>query len=263
MEKKKKFDPLKLVNNFIKWCEKVGITKETGAFLHDYSKDYPEFKILEENYEIIQQECLALLAHKEEITDMDGLGGERTKGGIHAIKWKTFMFKSGDFLEENCAIAPETAKLLKSIPRIKQAFFSILDPNQHIKPHTGYYMGFLRYHLGVVIPENNANHKCWIRINDNPQDNANYDKSKMANGEKYFWKNGKGIMFNDNYLHEAANETNEIRVVLFMDVIRKFPSWLDWLNRLFISIAYQTKEVKQIAKNAKVAIKEKQEEVPV
>ena len=59
-------------------------------------------------------------------------------------------------------------------------------------------------------------------------------------------------MFNDVYLHDAANESKEIRVVLFIDVVRKFHWSIDWFNKLFLFIAYKTKYVKQIAENAKV-----------
>ena len=164
------------------------------------------------------------------------------------------MFKAGHFIEENCELCPETAHLLKKIPRIRQAFFSILYPNQYITPHRGYYQGFLRYHLGVIIPDNNEDNKCWIRVNDDLVDNKNYDKSSMDRGKTYHWKNGEGIIFNDNYLHDASNETDEIRVVLWIDVVRKFPFWFDWLNLLLLKIGYQTKAARKVAEEAKVNI---------
>jgi len=247
-----KIEPLRIVNNFILRLENLRWIKRTPAFIRDYEKKYPYFSSLEKYHEVIQEECKALLSIKDEITDMDGLAGPRTKGGIHTIKWKSFMFKSGKFIEDNCALCPQTAQLLKGIPRIKQAFFSILDPHQHIRPHKGYYQGFLRYHLGVIIPRNNVDGDCWIRINDNLEDNLRNDKNTMDKSETYYWKNGHGIVFNDNYLHEAANETDEIRVVLFVDVLRRFPFWMDWLNRLIITIGYQTNQAKQVAKNAKI-----------
>ena len=104
-----------------------------------------------------------------------------------------------------------------------------------------------------MIPNNNEDEKCWIRINSDKVDNEKYDKSSMHRGEKYHWKNGKGIIFNDNYLHEATNASDEIRVVLFIDVIRKYPHVLGLLNKLFISIGYQTSQLKNLAKNAKVS----------
>ncbi|MFT7232377.1 MAG: aspartyl/asparaginyl beta-hydroxylase (cupin superfamily) [Cyclobacteriaceae bacterium] len=247
-----KINPLKLANRYIRKLEERGLIQKSPAFLYDYKKEYPQFSILERNYEVIRKECEMLLQRKEDITDMDGIAGKKTQGGIHSIAWKSFVFKSGTFIKENCELCPETAKIVKGIPRVKQVFFSILEPHQHIKPHKGYYKGFLRYHLGVIIPNDNLDKKCWIKINDDPVDNENYSNYSMEKHEIYHWKNGEGIIFDDYYLHEAANESDEVRVVMFIDVLRKFPVWLDWLNVLILKIAYQTKGVKAVAKNAKI-----------
>lgn len=247
-------NPVKAINGFFVSLEQKGWIRRTSGILRDYEAEYPYFKELEQNHEVIRKECEALLGIQDQLHNMEGLAGKKTVGGVHSIKWKTFMFKTGAFIEENCQLCPETAKMLKRIPRIKQAFFSILYPDQHIKPHWGYYHGFMRYHLGVIVPENNINNKCWLRVNDDPEDNAKWDKSLAYRGEKYFWKNGEGMMFNDNYLHEAANESDEIRVVLFVDVVRRFPIWIDWFNRLIMNLGYRTKKVKEIANNTKVNV---------
>ena len=247
-----KLNPIKKINNMILNLEQKGWVKRTPGFIHDYEKTYPYFKELEANHAIIEKECRNLLAIKENIPDTRTLGGKDTKGTIHDIKWKSFMFKSGTFIKENCELCPETTRLLKKIPRVKQVFFSILDPNQHIKPHKGYYRGFLRYHLGVIIPNNNEDKKCWIRINDDFETNEANDRTKMAEGETYYWKNGEGIMFNDIYLHEAANETDEVRIVLFIDVMRKFPLVFDLINKFLMFLAYFNKDVRAVAKNARL-----------
>ena len=243
---------LNKVNDSFKRMEERGWIKKTPAFLHDYEKKYRQFKPLEDNWEIIQQEALALLDFKEQITDLSQIGGGYTKGGVHQVKWKSYVLKSGVYLEKNCERCPETTKLLKKLPNISQVFFSILDPNQHIATHKGYYYGLLRYHLGLVIPYNNAENKCWIRINSDWEDNKQYDKSSIVRGEKYHWREGEGIMFNDNYLHEAKNETDKVRIVLFIDVARNFPWWIDWVNKLVLKIAYNTPQVKKIAKRSEV-----------
>ena len=181
---------------------------------------------------------------------MDQLSGAYTSGGIHTIAWKTFMFKSGKFIGDNCALAPGTAALLRRIPDVYTAFFSILEPHQHIKPHWGYWKGFVRYHLGVVIPENNRDGRCWLRINPAAEDRSR--REDVEKGEKYFWKNGASVMFDDTFLHDAANESDEVRVVLWLDVARKMPWHLSLLNKLFIEIAHRDPSVREIRANAKV-----------
>ena len=58
-------------------------------------------------------------------------------------------------------------------------------------------------------------------------DNVKRDESLVENGEVYHWKNGEGIVFDDNYLHDAANYSDEPRAVMWLDVRRKMPFLLD------------------------------------
>jgi beta-hydroxylase len=174
-----------------------------------------------------------------------------TSGGIHQIAWKSFMFKSGQFIDENCALAPNTTALLRQIPGLYTAFFSVLEPRQHIKAHWGYWKGFIRYHLGVVIPDDNADSKCWIRINPDAQDRT-AAREAIEQSERYFWHNGEAVLFDDTFLHDAANESDQVRVVLFLDLARKMPWPLALLNRLFLWIAHRDKSVREIRRNATI-----------
>lgn len=229
-------------------AEKKGVFQALPAFRRDLG-EYPELKMLAEHYPAIRAECEALIASRVRIPGMDELTSY-TSGGIHQIAWKSFMFKSGSFIAENCRLAPRTAALLAQIPGVYTAFFSVLMPGQHIKPHWGYWKGFVRYHLGVIIPGDNAEQKCWIRINPNAWDRD--DRSAIEQGEKYFWHNGEAVLFDDTFLHDAANFTDQVRVVLFLDVARKMPWPLALLNRLFLWIAYKDKSVREIRANATV-----------
>ena len=62
--------------------------------------------------------------------------------------------------------------------------------------------------MGVEIPNNNTGRTD--------------DKAYIVCGdEKYIWKKGQGIVFDDMYLHYVKNPTNQTRVVLYLDVKRK------------------------------------------
>ena len=64
----------------------------------------------------------------------------------------------------------------------------------------------LRYHLGLIVPEDAES--CRIRV-----------------GEDYrHWEEGKSMIFDDTFNHEVWNDTDETRVVLFVDVMRPLPS---------------------------------------
>ena len=233
------------INDVYKSLERRKIIAKTPNYVYDYHGDYPKLKLLEDNYEVIRKECENILTFHNDITYLEELMSY-TKGGIHAIQWKSFMFKSGVFVKENCELCPKTTELIKQIPGVRTAFFSILGPDQYITPHKGYYYGFMRYHLGVIIPYNNEENKCWLRIGKDQIAKAALPKE----GDKYYWKNGEGILFNDNYTHDASNESDQIRVVLFLDIERKLPFLISLFNKLILNIAYSRKEVKDIAKNA-------------
>jgi ornithine lipid ester-linked acyl 2-hydroxylase len=230
-------------------AERRGVIGKLPAFQTDL-REYPELAVLAENYQIIRAECEQLMQSRLRIPGMEDLT-RYTASGIHQIAWKTFMFKSGKFIDENCALAPKTAALLRTIPGVYTAFFSVLEPRQHIKAHWGYWKGFVRYHLGVMIPDNNAAGKCWIRINPQAQERGG-DRGAIVQGEKYYWRDGKAVLFDDTFLHDAANESYQVRVVLFLDVARKMVWPLAVLNRLFLWIAHQDKSVREIRANAKV-----------
>ena len=80
-----------------------------------------------QNYPVIRAECECLIHSQQRLLGMEELTSF-TSGGIHQIAWKSFMFKSGEFIEVNCAQAPRTAPLLRDIPGVYTAFFSVLEP---------------------------------------------------------------------------------------------------------------------------------------
>src|SRR5579863_4614648 len=114
-------------------AEARGAFRRLSGFDRNFLQDYPALRVLEDNYQVVRDECLALLAKRLELPRMHTLSTAYTSGGIHTIAWKTFMFKSGKFLDGNCALAPRTAALLRQLPDVYTAFFSILEPHQYIK----------------------------------------------------------------------------------------------------------------------------------
>jgi beta-hydroxylase len=96
------------------------------------------------------------------------------------------------------------------------AMFSILRGPKHLAPHRGPYRGFLRYHLGLKVPDVES---CWIRVGN----------------ETRHWVEGESLLFDDTFEHEAQNATNEDRVVLFVDIERPLPPPLDRINRRVIT----------------------------
>lgn len=235
-------------------AEEVGLFARAPAFNEDYRNDYPGLARLESGYADVRAECEALVRVRHQMVDVENLAGKYTEGGIHTLAWKAFMFKSHRFIEENCALAPRTAELLRGIPGLYTAFFSVLEGHQYITPHWGYWKGFLRYHLGVIIPNNNADQSCWLRVNANREDNAHRDTALIERGQKYYWKEGRGVMFDDTFLHDANNGSNEVRVVLWLDLRRRMPLYLNALNTTLLEIAHRAPSIAAVRKNAVVKL---------
>lgn len=43
----------------------------------------------------------------------------------------------------------------------------------------------------------------------------------LVDHKSYHWKEGKSVLFDDTYVHEIKNETNEIRIALLLDIKRQ------------------------------------------
>jgi beta-hydroxylase len=238
------------LGNLLARAESAGVFERIPTFYRDYHRDYPGLAELEAGYPDIRRECEALVGMRDRMVDVENMAGKYTSGGIHAIAWKAFMFKSHRFIEENCARAPRTAALLRDVPGLYTAFFSVLEGDQYITPHWGYWKGFLRYHLGVIIPKNNEDEACWLRINTSAEDNAKHDLGLIERGEKYYWKEGQGVMFDDTCLHDAKNGSHDVRVILWLDIRRKMPPYLNALNTMVLEIAHRTPGIAAVRKNA-------------
>ena len=125
-------------------------------------------------------------------------------------------------LEENSSAIrkelDEVSRHRNSLPN-----FQDLSPDQpRLSQDRGPYKGVLRHHLGLIIPEPALSRGI-----------------RVANETKH-WEEGKSLVFDDTYHHEAWNGTNGDRVVLFMDFVRllRFPaSLLNWilLNAIAVS----------------------------
>lgn len=150
--------------------------------------------------------------------------------------WRSLFIKtSGNFVEGLKSDFPRTMNAL-DISYVHNAFFSILDPGVDIPEHVGYYKGYIRYHLGIDIPDcdDNCSEKAFITVGD----------------ETYHWSNGEAVVFDDMYKHYVKNPTGKKRVVLFVDVIRRdLPIVLQMLNKLGIILIEGNPILRTLSKN--------------
>lgn len=177
-------------------------------------RDFPELAPLQANWRTIRDEALRL-------NDDGQIRASDTYNDIgfnsfFRTGWKRFYLTwYGKDLASANALCPQTVALLKSIPTIKAAMFASLPPGATLVRHRDPYAGSLRYHLGLATPNDPG---CFIEVD----------------GQRYHWKDGEPVMFDETFIHHAANETQSQRVVLFCDVERPLHTApVRWFNRFF------------------------------
>jgi len=185
---------------------------ETSPFVAESS--FPWHTTVESRWQVIRQELDALLAHREALANFQDISPDQRRI-TDDDRWKTYFFYAyGRRLKNNCDRCPWTADLLANVPGLRTAFFSVLAPGKHIPPHRANYRGVIRYHLGLKVPD--PTERCGIRVG----------------GQLAHWREGRDMLFDDTYLHEAWNDSDGDRVVLFADILRpmRFPH--SQINRL-------------------------------
>jgi aspartyl/asparaginyl beta-hydroxylase (cupin superfamily) len=72
----------------------------------------------------------------------------------------------------------------------------------------------------------------------------------IERSEKYYWHEGEGVVFDDTYLHEARNESDQPRVVLYLDLLKPLPWFLRYPNKLFVWLAHFDPSLRAIRRGA-------------
>ena len=188
---------------------------------------FPELKVISDKWQVIRDEALKLNDEQaiKASDDLDDLGFN----SFFKTGWKRFYLKwYGASLKSAVTLCPQTVAMLESIPSVKGAMFAMLPPEAKLVKHRDPYAGSLRYHLGLVTPNSED---CCIYVD----------------GQKYWWKDGEAVMFDETYIHHAENNTDINRIVLFLDIKRPVKFFLiDWFNRLFSRVVMAASATKNM-----------------
>jgi len=167
---------------------------------------FPDLAPLREHWTTIRDEAIALFDEghiRAALANNDVGFNSFFKRG-----WKRFYVKwYGDPLPSAQALCPKTVALLAAVSSVKAAMFAILEPDAHLNPHRDPFAGSLRYHLGLVTPNSDA---CFI----------------VVDGERYSWRDGEAVMFDETFIHWAENKTGTTRIILFCDIERPLSNGL-------------------------------------
>lgn len=115
--------------------------------------------------------------------------------------WHQYLlYRYGERMDEHCARCPRTAALVDAIPGADTAalvYFSVLGPHTHVTAHAGPTNLRIRCHLPLVVPPG-----CTLRVGSVTRP----------------WREGKCLVFDDSFVHEADNPSGNDRIVLLVDV---------------------------------------------
>ncbi|WP_019503692.1 aspartyl/asparaginyl beta-hydroxylase domain-containing protein [Pleurocapsa sp. PCC 7319] len=186
---------------------------------------------LEEKYQLIQQELLdSCLADKNRFIPYQEPKDffPDSIGNYDGDDWQTFPFSLyGKKFQENCDLCPVTTKILQSIPRITgMVHFSALTKRSHIPPHCGPFNFILRCQLPLIVPAN-----CELCVA--------HKSRKLVEG--------KLLIFDDSFVHEAWNNSDFTRIILLFDLYH--PDLTDAEIREFEFIITHDPYIQEVLRN--------------
>lgn len=166
--------------------------------------DIPWAPSIAARWPTIRAELDQLLADGIAMPDVNDVhdGGQGAEG-----PWTTYvLFSFGRWISANAARCPATTALIADVPDLETAGFTVLAPGTHIPLHRGPFRS-LRYQLGVRVPGPPG--ACRLQVGD----------------EVIVWEDGKSLAFDDAVEHEAWNDADEPRYVLFIQTRWPLPGW--------------------------------------
>jgi aspartyl/asparaginyl beta-hydroxylase (cupin superfamily) len=220
------------VFSFIAWMERrVRTSSRVGATPFFEDSQFPWIAAFKSEWREVLAEADAVLQQRSRLPAFQDISSD--VGYItDDDQWKMFMLLGyGIRSEKNLQRCPAVARSLQKIPGVRTAFFSILEPGKRLPPHRGPYNGVLRLHLGLIIPE--PSEQCWLRVAS----------------EHRHWQPGEVLIFDDALEHEVHNDTDGIRVILFVDFLRPCRWPINWLNRLVVFAARFSPLVQNVRRN--------------
>ena len=175
---------------------------------HDRDQ-FPELKAFEKQTGAIRAEFDALIA--AEAAEMvpyiqypERVPMRQWKELNKSRKWTAIhLLRNGEPVKANARHCPKTMAAIAKLPQPKvsgacpNAMFSLLAPRTRIPPHTGVANTRLVCHLQLIVPKD-----CGFRCGETTVE----------------WRVGEAFVFDDTIEHEAWNDSDELRVVLIVDL---------------------------------------------
>ncbi len=191
-------------------------------------ESFPELKVLQDNWEVFRDEALNLFDEgyiRQAASDNDLAFHSFFRTG-----WKRFYLKWYDEPQASAkALCPRSVELVNRVPGVNAAMFAMLPAGARLGKHRDPFAGSLRYHLGLVTPNSD-------------------DCAIFVDGEKYSWRDGEGVMFDETFIHWAQNNTDQDRMILFCDIERPLRyRFAAAINRVFKKVVVRATSTENVA----------------
>jgi hypothetical protein len=139
-------------------------------------------------------------------------------GSVKEPSWRLFGLILNKIILPTAECCPNTIKLLQSSSsRILSAGFSLLEPGFYIGTHQDYNHSFYRLHIPLIIPKINKKEKNSFVTKDDAKDLC----VLQVENDYRTWKDDEYFIFDDTCFHNAWNPSNEIRIVLLVDLLKE------------------------------------------
>ena len=165
-------------------------------------KDFPICVKLEQSWEAIRDELKYALDHKRGFQHYvrRSTAGQGDSNSDVPKEWKALYLKEHtEEFPDNRAMCPQATRIIAKDPRVENyVIFSALDPGGHIQLHHATYNWTFNIHLGLIVPEN-----CALRVGEE---------------EPRSWEEGKCLVFDGSFEHEAWNRGDFTRFILLIAI---------------------------------------------
>lgn len=194
---------------------------------------YPEAKIFFDKREIIKKEMMNIInTNKWSIWSNDynttpifsRMSNEQIKKRLNNMTkidnngdWKIFGLILNKEILPNAYLCPKTIEILmNNSKKILNAGFSVLESKCNIGEHKDFNNTYYRLHIPLLIPKKNIDkNKIFI----NKEESKELCVMQVENDYR-LWQENDYFIFDDTCLHNAWNNTDEIRIVLLIDLLK-------------------------------------------
>lgn len=194
------------------------------AAVLDAARYFPEAERFAANWRAIRAEALEVAASLARIPRFHEVMREQADISANDGRdWRMYIMQAyGVRFPRNLARCPTLAGIVAQSPDVLSASFSFLAPGKHVPPHRGPFRGILRGYLVLSMP---------LDANGNPAATLTVD------GREHRLHDGEFMLWDDTFEHEVLNASNEVRIVLLLDIRRRnMPRDMRFLSNALIAL---------------------------